>query len=86
MNFVHPWALLLLSLPLMWISWWWRSTVRRSTLVLKGLSFAAIFLALAEPFTTLPRTKTGAVVLVDTSESITHEDLDRASSIVAQIG
>ncbi len=34
---------------------------------------------------TMPETKTGAVVLVDTSRSITRDDLARASSIVAQM-
>src|SRR5207248_2182507 len=52
---------------------------------LKALSLAAILLAMAEPTITLPQTKTGAVVLVDTSTSITRDDLAHASSLVAQM-
>ncbi|MGA8029793.1 MAG: VWA domain-containing protein, partial [Bryobacteraceae bacterium] len=59
--------------------------MKRLSFTLKALSFAAILLAIAEPVITLPETKTGAVVLVDTSASITRADLARASSIIAQI-
>src|SRR5882757_5179737 len=85
MNFVHPWALLLVLLPLGWIAYAWNDTARRSTLVLKALSFCAIVIALAEPTLTLPETKTGLVVLVDTSKSVTSEDLSHASSLARRI-
>ena len=85
MHFIHPWALLLVLLPLGWVGYTWQTTVHRSTLVLKALSFCAIFLALAEPTLTLPETKTGLVVLVDTSKSVTSDDLARASSIANRI-
>ncbi len=85
MTFVHVWVLLLVPLPLLWIAYSWRTATRHFRLVLKGLSFAAILLALAEPVITMPETKTGAVILVDTSSSITRDDLARASSIVSQI-
>ena len=83
MTFVHPWLLLLVLVPLAWMVATWRFTPRHANLILKGLSFTAIFIALAEPTLTMPETKTGAVVLVDTSASITRDDLSRASSIVA---
>ncbi len=85
MTFVHPWVLSLVLLPLGWFGWMWRSPGRRVTIALKALTFAAIFVALAEPTMTLPETKTGAVVLVDTSGSITREDLARASAIVGRM-
>jgi Ca-activated chloride channel family protein len=85
MTFAHPWLLLAALLPLGWIALEWRSTARRLTLLLKGLSFTAIFLALAEPSMTLPQTKLGVVALVDTSKSISQEDLERASNLVAQM-
>jgi Ca-activated chloride channel homolog len=85
MSFVHPWALPLILLPLGWAAYAWSGTARRSTLLLKALSFCAIFLALAEPTLTLPETKTGLVVLVDTSKSVTPEDLSHASSVVRSI-
>ncbi len=85
MTFVHLWVLLLVPLPLLWMAWCWRSSTRHFTLLLKTLSFAAILTALAEPTVTMPETKTGAVVLVDTSSSITRDDLAHASSIVAQM-
>ncbi len=59
MTFVHVWVLLLVPLPLLWIAYSWRTATRHLMLVLKGLSFAAILLALAEPTMTMPETKTG---------------------------
>ena len=85
MSFVHPWALALVLVPLGWAAYAWSTAARRETLLLKALSFCAILLALAEPTLTLPQTKTGLVVLVDTSKSITPEDLSHASSLVRQI-
>ncbi|MBV9406851.1 MAG: VWA domain-containing protein, partial [Acidobacteriaceae bacterium] len=85
MTFVHPFLLLLLCLPLAWLVWSWRSSHRHLAFVLKALSFAVILFALAEPTINLPETKTGAIVLVDTSASITREDLARAASLVTQM-
>jgi Ca-activated chloride channel homolog len=85
MTFGHPWLLLLVLLPLAWAAAEWRRAARPLRLLLKALSFAAVLVALAEPTITLPETKTGAVILVDTSASITHPDLARASSVVAGI-
>ncbi len=85
MTIVHPWVLLLVWVPLAWVVWAWRSSASHLGLLLKGLSFALILAALAEPTITMPETKTGAVVLVDTSSSITRDDLSRASSLVAQM-
>ncbi len=85
MTFVHPWVLLLVPLPMFWLAYSWRSVTRHLTFILKALSLAAILLAFAEPTITLPQTKTGAVILVDTSTSITRDDLARASSMVAEM-
>lgn len=85
MNFVHAWLLLLVPVPFLWIAFSWRNTTRRLTLALKGFSFTAIVVALSEPGITLPQTRVGAVVLVDTSSSITRDDLARASSTVADM-
>ncbi|MDQ6707643.1 MAG: VWA domain-containing protein, partial [Acidobacteriota bacterium] len=85
MTFAHPSLLLVALLPLGWIAYAWRKTVRRLSLVLKGLSIAAIFLALAQPTITLPETKIAEFVLVDTSGSITSQDLARASSLAREI-
>ena len=85
MTFLHPWALLLALVPLSWVAWAWRGAVRPLTLALKGISLALILVALAQPIITLPDTRTGAVVLVDTSASISPDDLARASSIVREI-
>jgi Mg-chelatase subunit ChlD len=85
MTFVHPWWLLLLIAPALWTAYTWRITARRLPLALKAASFAAALIAFAEPTLPLPRTKVGAIVLVDTSASVTHDDLKRASSMVEQI-
>lgn len=85
MSFAHAWVLLGLLLPLAWVALVWRTSRRRIALVLKATSFAAILMALAAPSITIPETKTGLVVLVDTSASITGNDLGRASALVAQM-
>jgi Ca-activated chloride channel homolog len=85
MTFVHPWLLLPALAPVFWAAYIWRETARRLPLLLKAASFTAVLAAFAEPTLMLPRTKVGAVVLVDTSASITRDDLRRASSLVSDI-
>ena len=52
---------------------------------LKTLSFLAIVLALAEPTLTVPQTKMAVAVLVDTSSSVSPQDLTRASEFAAAL-
>jgi Ca-activated chloride channel homolog len=85
MTIAHYWVLFAIPLLLVWMAVSWRAGHRRLTLTLKVLGFAAILVALAEPGIKLPETKTGAVILVDASASITRDDLARASSIVTEI-
>ena len=83
MTWLHPLALLLLILPAGYLLYEWRRTLRKASLVLKTVSLAAIVVALAEPTVTMPETKTGVAVLVDTSQSISDEDLSRESALVS---
>ncbi len=85
MTFAHPFLIALLLLPAAWVIWSWRGRTRRVSLLLKAASVAAILLALAEPVITLPQTKTAAVVLVDTSGSISQNDLSQADHLAAQM-
>lgn len=85
MNFSHPWILLLALAPIAWAVRTWKDSARKSALLLKTLSFIAVIVALAEPKLILPETKTAAVVLVDTSASISQDDLARASGIVQEM-
>jgi uncharacterized protein with von Willebrand factor type A (vWA) domain len=82
---LHPAVFLLLVLPAAYALYEWPGTSRRIGLVLKALSLAAMIAALAEPVITLPETKTGVAVLVDTSQSISDADLARENSIVSAI-
>ena len=52
---------------------------------MKALSLLAVLLALAEPRLNTFETKVGAVVLVDTSASISATDLTKAASIVGSL-
>ncbi|MBV8551705.1 MAG: VWA domain-containing protein [Acidobacteriaceae bacterium] len=85
MTFVHPWLLPLALVPLAWIVASWNSTARHFNLLLKGLAFSAILLSFSQPVVTLPDRKTALVILVDTSGSITADDLTRAEALVARI-
>ena len=85
MTFQHAWVLVFLLLPLGWAVVEMRRTRRTVALVLKALTFIAIILALAEPSITLPETKMAVAVLVDTSASVSQQDLTRASALAGAI-
>jgi Ca-activated chloride channel family protein len=85
MTFERAWVLIFLLLPLGWMYFEWRQTRRTTALVLKTLAFLAIVLALAEPTLTTPQTKMAVAVLVDTSSSVSPQDLARASEFAAAL-
>jgi uncharacterized membrane protein len=80
MNFEHPWALLLLLLPLAWAAWEWRFSGRRPALLLKAATFAAIAVALAQPVLTVYESKVAVAMLADTSASVSPADLRTESA------
>ncbi len=85
MTFDRVWVLALAWIPLAWMLFEWRRTSRRGALVIKALSFTAILLALAEPRLNVSETRVAVAVLVDTSESVSPADLDRASKLADSI-
>lgn len=85
MTFVHPWLLLLTLAPIGWLVREWPVSARRLSLALKAASFFVIALAFAQPTAVMPETKTGAIVLVDTSASIPAAGLERESRLVSSI-
>ena len=85
MSFDRPWVLLLAWLPLAWAVFEWRRTSRRVALLLKALSFTAILVAIAGPVMNVGETKVAVAVLVDTSASVSPQDLARASDLTTAI-
>ncbi len=85
MSFVHAWVLLLAWIPALWVYWEWRSSARRTALVLKAISLSAVLIALAEPRMTVYERKVAAAILVDTSSSVTQQDLARGSELATEI-
>jgi len=85
MIFERSWVLVFLLLPLAWAWFEWRHTRRVTALVLKTVSFLAIILALAEPTLTVPETKVAVAVLVDTSASVSPQDLAHASEFASAL-
>ena len=81
MTFGHPAVLAFLVLPLAWMLFEWRRTRRTLALILKVLTIIAIILALAEPRLGIPETKMAVAVLVDTSASLSAQDLARESEL-----
>ena len=79
MTFDRAWVLAIAWIPLAWMVFEWRRTARKSALVLKALSLAAILLALAEPRLSTAESKVALAVLVDTSASVSANDLEHAS-------
>jgi uncharacterized protein YegL len=85
MTFAHPWLIPLILAPLAWAAWEWRNSARRAALVLKAISLAAILLAFAEPRLTFYESKVALAILVDTSASVTQQDLDSASTLATTV-
>src|SRR4051812_19186473 len=85
MTFGHAWILLLAWLPALWVWREWRESARRPALVLKAAGLSAVLIALAEPRITIYETKVAAAILVDTSASVSQQDLERASRLATQI-
>src|ERR1700691_3387769 len=81
MTFDRAWVLAIAWLPIAWAAWEWSRTRRRLALTLKAISLLAILLALAEPRLKVNETRVAVAVLVDTSDSISPTDLDRASKL-----
>jgi Ca-activated chloride channel homolog len=81
MSFDRVWVLYIAWLPLAWAAWEWGRTRRRLALSLKALSLLAILLALAQPRLKVNETRVAVAVLVDTSDSISATDLNRASQL-----
>src|SRR5205807_2909062 len=85
MTFGHPWVLLFACPPALWVYWEWRDSARRIALLLKAGGLTAVLLALSEPRITVYETKVAAAILVDTSASVTPQDLAHASDLATQM-
>src|SRR5580704_3625078 len=81
MTFDRAWVLAVAWLPIAWAAWEWGRTRRRLALALKAISLLAILLALAEPRLKVNETRVAVAVLVDTSDSVSSADLERASKL-----
>lgn len=89
MSFERPWILIFAVLPILWVLWTWRrgflDTKQRIGLILKALAIVAIIAAVAEPKMTVPESKSAVAVLVDTSASISSQDLAKASQLANRL-
>jgi len=85
-TFDHPmFLLLLLLLPVLWL--WMRRTPGASLpcLALKCAAFAALALALADPWSILLVSKVAVTVLMDTSASMPRDSLQRGESMLRDL-
>lgn len=86
MSFASPWLLLLAPLPLIWAAYQCRQETRhRVRCWIKGVTFFLILLALAEPRATYSDSRMAVALLVDTSASVSGDDLAHASELVTGI-
>lgn len=85
MTFERSWVLLFLPLVAAFLVSEWPRAKSRLGVVLKTLSFAAILFALSEPTMITTETKVAVAVLVDTSASVSEQDLKTASDLASQI-
>src|SRR5260370_22626801 len=81
MTFERPFFLIAAVLPLIWLFFEVRRANRKLSAVLKALSFVAILIAIAEPTLTTSENKMAVAVLVDTSASISSDDLPPATQL-----
>ena len=85
MSFEHGWVLLLVLLPIGWGAREWFHTRRKRALILKVLAIVCVLLALADPRLQTSDSRMGVAILVDTSLSVSEEDLTRASQLASSI-
>jgi len=85
MTFARAWILLFTWFPLAWSALAWRRNTRHGALLLKAAAFTAILLALAVPRLTVFESKMAVAIVVDTSASVTPQDLARASGLATRI-
>ncbi|MCS7025723.1 MAG: VWA domain-containing protein [Bryobacteraceae bacterium] len=85
MTWERGWVLLFAPLVIWFLVEEWPRAKSRIGLVLKTATLLAILLALAEPQITVNETKMAVAVLVDTSDSVSQQDLRRASRLISQI-
>ncbi len=86
MTFDHPrFLLLLLLLPVLWL--WMRRApcASRWCLALKCAAFAALVMALADPWAVLRTQKLAITVLMDTSASMPRESLQRGEAMLRDL-
>jgi uncharacterized membrane protein len=85
MSFERAWVLLFALLPVVWAAWEWRRTARKTAVGLKAAALVCVILALAEPRLRVFETKMAVAILVDTSSSVSEQDLSRASQLAYSI-
>jgi uncharacterized membrane protein len=85
MIFDRGWVLVFLVFPPLLVWWQWGRAVGKINLVLKALMMAAVILALSEPRMEVSETKVATAVLVDTSASISADDLKKASNYISEL-
>lgn len=85
MTFERPMLLLFAAIPLLWMIYELSRTTRKLSVALKALSFVAILVALAEPIVVTSENKMAVAVLVDTSASVSNDDLSRATQLASTI-
>lgn len=81
-----------LGAALLFLEWWFygrgrtlRPWVRRACFALKGAAIVLALISIVEPAMPVNETKMAVGVLVDTSASVSDEDLTRASALAASI-
>jgi uncharacterized membrane protein len=82
MTFVRAWVLLFTLIPLAWLAYEWRRSSRRLAMGLKAGSLILVIVALSEPRLNFNDTKVAVAALVDTSASVSSQDLKDASDLV----
>jgi Ca-activated chloride channel homolog len=85
MTFVRAWVLLFALAPIAWAFLEWRNSARKLALTLKAAALALVIIALAEPNIKYNDTKVAIAALVDTSASVSSQDLTAASTLLDRI-
>lgn len=85
MSFERSWCLLFLALVPVLLFWAWQRRRLGTAVALKAAMLALAILALSEPRMSIDQKKVSVAVLVDTSASVSRDDLQQATKTVRDI-
>src|ERR1700722_9402029 len=77
--------LLLLALPFIWLRFRRIANISRASLILKGVVFAVLVIALADPWAQMLTQRLAITVLIDTSASMPRQSIESGQALLRDL-